>query len=109
MAMRVDCRHYESRTYASGETIRRCAIGKAPEAPWRCPEGCPFFERRVGVAWSYGTLVNTPPPPEPDLDEGAMAALAEAASLLDEVGRDVLAEEAASRAKRTKKNKRRKR
>ena len=109
MPMRVDCRHCESRTYGSGETIRRCALGKAPEAPWRCPEACPLFEKRIGVGWAHGTLVNSQPPPEPHLDEGALAALAEAASLLDEVGRDVAAEEAARQEKRGKKGKRRKR
>ena len=38
MAMRTDCRHYESRTYGSGEVVRKCRIDFAPEAPWRCPE-----------------------------------------------------------------------
>jgi hypothetical protein len=110
MPMRVDCRHYESRTYPTGETIRRCALGLAPEAPWRCPVDCPSHQKRLGVGWTYGSLVSTPPPPEPELDEGALAALAEAAALLDEAGKGVLAEQAeADRRRAGKRSKRRKR
>ena len=43
MPMRVDCRNYESRTYANGEVVRKCRIDLAPEAPWRCPDDCPGF------------------------------------------------------------------
>ena len=64
--MRVECKHFESRTYANGETVRKCDLDLAPEAPWRCPDDCPKFERRLAdVAWSYGTLVTPPTPPEP--------------------------------------------
>ena len=38
--MRIDCRNYESRTYANGEVVRKCRIDLAPEAPWRCPDDC---------------------------------------------------------------------
>jgi hypothetical protein len=57
MPMRTDCRHYESRTYSNGEVVRKCRLDLAPEAPWRCPDDCPMFERRrIDVAWNYGTL-----------------------------------------------------
>ena len=80
MAMRQECRHYQSRTYASGESARFCVLDLAPEAPWRCPEDCPKYERRLAdVAWSYGSLV--PPPVE---DEPDPQAATETASLLDE-------------------------
>ena len=46
MGVRTDCRHYESRTYSSGEAVRKCALDLAPEAPWRCPVDCPRYERR---------------------------------------------------------------
>jgi hypothetical protein len=66
MPMRTDCRHYESRTYANGEVVRKCRIDLAPEAPWRCPPDCPAFERRLAdVDWSHGTLVSPPTPDEP--------------------------------------------
>ena len=66
MAMRQDCKQFESRTYANGETVRKCNLDLAPEAPWRCPEDCPRYERRMAdVNWSYGTLVTPPTPAEP--------------------------------------------
>lgn len=67
MPMRAECKHFQSRTYANGETVRKCALDLAPEAPWRCPDDCPAFERRLAdVAWQHGTLVVPPTPDEPD-------------------------------------------
>ncbi len=64
--MRQDCKFFESRTYGNGETVRKCDLDLAPEAPWRCPEGCTAFQPRlVDVNWSHGTLVTPPTPPEP--------------------------------------------
>lgn len=64
--MRQDCKHFESRTYANGETVRKCNLDLAPEAPWRCPEDCPKFARRLAdVNWSHRTLVTPPTPDEP--------------------------------------------
>ena len=57
MPMRVDCKHYESRTYANGDVVRKCRIDLAPEAPWRCPEGCVGFERRlISAGWQVGSI-----------------------------------------------------
>ena len=47
--MRTDCRHYESRTYGSGDVVRKCRLDLAPEAPWRCPDDCAGFERRTST------------------------------------------------------------
>lgn len=79
--MRFDCRHYETRSYPTGDTVRKCNLDLAPEAPWRCPADCPGFEKRlVGADWQRGTLVTPPTPPEPaSLDDGSVGAL------LDEV------------------------
>ena len=44
--MRTDCKHYESRTYQSGDVVRKCRIDLAPEAPWQCPADCAGYERR---------------------------------------------------------------
>ncbi len=44
--MRQDCKQFESRTYRTGETVRKCNLDLAPEAPWRCPADCPGYERR---------------------------------------------------------------
>ena len=78
--MRADCKHYETRTYSSGEAVRKCNLDLAPEAPWRCPDLCPAFERRMAdVNWDHGTLITPPTPAEPPgLGDGT------AAKLLDE-------------------------
>ena len=57
MPMRMDCKNYESRTYANGEVVRKCRIDLAPEAPWRCPDDCVGYERRmIDAGWQVGSL-----------------------------------------------------
>lgn len=46
MAVREDCRHYSSRTTASGDVFQRCRLGVNEDMPFACPEGCLFFESR---------------------------------------------------------------
>jgi len=65
--MREECTHYQSRTYTSGEVARFCVLDLAPEAPWRCPENCPSYHRRLGDAdWVHGSLVEPAIEDEPD-------------------------------------------
>jgi hypothetical protein len=92
--MRIECKHYESRTYASGESVRKCDLDLAPEAPWRCPDNCPAYERRLAdVGWSYGRLVSPPTPAEPPgLGEHAAALLDEAEDIVNAAGPEILAE-----------------
>jgi len=92
--MRTDCKHYESRTYGSGETVRKCDLDLAPEAPWRCPDNCPAYARRlVDVNWKHGELVAPPTPAEPKgLDENAAALLDEAEDIVNAAGPQILAE-----------------
>lgn len=79
MPMREECKHFQSRTYTSGETARFCVLDLAPEAPWRCPEGCPRYEvRRADVGWSHGSLI------EPAIEDEPEEPGAEVAGLLDE-------------------------
>ena len=95
MPMRQECKNFESRTYANGETVRKCNLDLAPEAPWRCPDDCPAYERRIAdVAGQYGTLVAPPTPPRAaGLDDGTAAAmLDEAEDILNAVGPEILAE-----------------
>ena len=91
--MRTDCRHYESRTYKTGEIVRKCRLDLAPEAPWRCPDDCPGFEpRRFDAGWQYGSLGGSKTPdPEP---EGADVArlLDEAEDIVNTAAPDILAE-----------------
>jgi hypothetical protein len=71
--MREECKHFQSRTYETGEVVRFCELDLAPEAPWRCPEGCPSYERRLeGAGWVRGSLVepaleDEPGPGGPDV------------------------------------------
>lgn len=46
MAVRQDCRHYSTRTVASGEQVQRCRVEANDTAPFACPEHCLFFEPR---------------------------------------------------------------
>lgn len=67
MPMREECKHYQSRTYANGEVARLCILDLAPEAPWRCPENCPSYERRLADAgWTHGSLVEPAIEDEPE-------------------------------------------
>jgi hypothetical protein len=75
--MREECIHFQSRTYASGEAARFCVLDLAPEAPWRCPDNCPSYHRRMAdVGWVHGSLV------EPALEEEPAAEGTDVAELL---------------------------
>ena len=92
--MREECKHFQSRTYASGEIARFCRLDLAPEAPWRCPENCPKYERRMGDAgWSHGSLVAPPTPDEPvELHEDVASLLDQAEDIINTVGPTIVAE-----------------
>src|SRR5918996_2822449 len=92
--MRTDCKNYESRTYPSGDSVRKCNLDLAPEAPWRCPENCPAYATRlVDVGWSWGDLNRQPAPKEPPkLDEDAAALLDHAEDIVNAVGPEMLEE-----------------
>jgi len=96
MAMRQDCKHYQSRTYPSGDTMRKCVLDLAPEAPWDCPADCASYERRMAdVNWRHGSLV-TPPVPDPPAslgeDDSIAALLDEAENIVNSVVPEVRAE-----------------
>jgi hypothetical protein len=94
--MREECKNFESRTYANGDTVRQCGLDLAPEAPWRCPPDCPAYERRlVDVDWQHGTLIAPPTPPEPPgLERGDDVArlLDEAEDIINAAGPRMVAE-----------------
>lgn len=101
--MRQDCKHFESRTYRTGETVRKCDLDLAPEAPWRCPSDCPRYERRMAdVNWAHGTLVTPRTPDEPldalDRGDGSVARLLdEAEEIVNAAGPAVFVEVHAER------------
>ena len=100
--MREECVHFQSRTYDSGEVARFCVLDLAPEAPWRCPDDCPSYKRRLAdVGWVHGSLV------EPALEEepgpggdDAVAVLGSAEDIVNEVAPSVLEEVRAEDARR---------
>jgi hypothetical protein len=104
--MREECKWFESRTYGNGETVRKCELDLAPEAPWRCPANCPSFTPRLAdVNWSHGSLVTPPTPEEPldalERDDGSVAAvLDEAEDFINSIGAEVMADVARERSHR---------
>lgn len=54
MAVRDDCRHYATRTTATGEVMQRCRLGANEDMPFACPTDCLFFEPRsiTGSGWT---------------------------------------------------------
>jgi hypothetical protein len=46
VGVREDCRHYSTRTVASGEVVQRCRVDANETAPFACPVDCIFFEAR---------------------------------------------------------------
>jgi len=81
MPMKAECKHYETRTYANGDAVRKCTLDLAPDAPWRCPDNCPKYERRLAdAAWVHGSAIAPRTPEEPPgLDDGSAAAVLDAA------------------------------
>jgi hypothetical protein len=100
--MRTDCRHYESRTYGSGEVVRKCRLDLAPEAPWRCPDECIGYElRRIDAGWQLGSLQQGLEAPEPEPEGADVAALLDAAEdIVNSAAPDIVAELEQSRPKR---------
>ncbi len=100
MPMRTECKNFESRTYPNGDTVRKCNIDLAPDAPWRCPDNCPGYERRLAdAAWTHGTLAPGTTPPEPvSVSDGTAAkVLDEAEDIVNSAGAEVMAQIQAER------------
>jgi hypothetical protein len=89
--MREDCRHFESRTYDSGEVARYCVLGLAPEQPWRCPEHCDKYEPSlIEGGFVNGGLTRPPVEPEPEDDPAEVAdVLDDAEAIVEAAERDV--------------------
>jgi len=92
--MREECKHFQSRTYATGEVVRFCELDLAPEAPWRCPENCPSYAPRLADSgWVHGTLVEPPLEDEPGPGgPDVVRLLEEAADIVDAVVPETVAE-----------------
>lgn len=109
--MREECKHFQSRTYSSGEVARFCELDLAPEAPWRCPEGCAKYERRLADAgWVHGSLVEPAIEDEP-AGTGIAELLDDAEAVVNSVAPEALAEierqRASERKRETERDRRR--
>src|SRR3979490_3373955 len=92
--MREDCRHFQSRTYDDGEVARLCVLDLAPEAPWRCPDNCPKYERDIiDATFVTGSPCRPPVEPEPaDPPEDIASILNEADAIVTAAGPAIVAE-----------------
>lgn len=92
--------------------MQACEVDAAPDAPWRCPDNCAFFEKRLisHVGWETGTLKTPHAPAEPEvLDPEAEAALADAEAIVNEIVPELNAElEREERRGRKRRRRRRK-
>src|ERR1700733_11614634 len=92
--MREGCKHFQSRSYASGEVVRFCELDLAPEAPWRCPADCASYSRRLADGGGgHGGLVEPAIEDEPGTGGPDVAhLLEEAEDIIDAVVPETLAE-----------------
>jgi hypothetical protein len=100
--MREDCRHFQSRTYSTGEVARFCVLNLAPEAPWRCPENCPrYTPDMIDGSFVVGSLARPAVESEPDEPAAEVSSvLAEASAIVTAAGPEILAEIEAERSSR---------
>ena len=94
MSMREECKHFQSRTYDSGEVARFCVLDLAPDAPWKCPDDCPAYERRmIDAGWQVGSLSEGYVPPEAEPEGQDVAALLDAAEdIVNAAAPDIMSE-----------------
>jgi hypothetical protein len=101
MPMRQDCKFFESRSYPNGDTVRKCDLDLAPEAPWRCPDDCAGYAPRLAdINWKHGSLITPPTPAEPKSlgDDDSIAALLDAAEeIVNAAGPEIMADVHAER------------
>lgn len=98
--MREDCRHFQSRTYNTGEVARFCVLDLAPEAPWRCPADCSSYQRDlIDGTFVVGSMVRPGVEAEPEGDGAEIGHLLdEAEDIVTAAGPEIVAEVEAERA-----------
>ena len=97
--MREDCRHFQSRTYDTGEVARFCVLNLAPEAPWRCPENCDRYQHDIiDATFVQGSLLRPAVEDEPEEPAGDIAEILDQAdAIVTEAGPEILADVEAER------------
>ena len=86
--MREDCKFFQSRMYGSGDAARFCALDLAPEAPWRCPEECPRYQK----APTDAGLARASTRSEPQMGPGVADVLGAASGIINAAGPEIVAE-----------------
>jgi hypothetical protein len=77
-------------------------LNLAPEAPWRCPDDCPSYHRRMAdVGWVHGSLVEPAIEEEPGTGgEGVAELLDSAEDIVNDVAPGILEEVRAEDARK---------
>jgi hypothetical protein len=103
--MREDCKFFQRRTSSAGDTVSFCALGLAPEAPWRCPSDCgryaPLRSEAASGAPAGTSIVDedlTPGDLEPTGGVGDLLGSAE--EIISRIGPELAAEEQRERRAR---------
>lgn len=99
VAMREDCKYFQRRVSESGEPARFCALGLAPEAPWRCPADCRRYIRRSDLPASPDGRSD-----DPGLHPDAVALLGSAEEIIGAVGPEIEAERRREREEQRRRN-----
>ena len=105
MGMREDCRHFESRTYDSGEVARYCVLGLAPEQPWRCPEHCDRYDPSlIDGGFVRSSLAGTVVEPEPaeETPDAIAGVLEDAEGIVEAAEHDAVVELQRAEANQTR-------
>ena len=77
-----------------GSRARFCVLNLAPEEPWRCPSNCSRYEKDIiDGTFVVGSMVRPSVEDEPDMPEGDVAELLDAADLIvTAAGPEIVAE-----------------
>ena len=85
----AECKHFESRTYATATRCGSATSTSRPRRPWRCPADCPGYERRLAdVAWAvrHGASPRRRPASPAPRDGSIAALLDEAEDIVNAAG-----------------------
>jgi hypothetical protein len=102
--MREDCKFFQRRSSSAGDTVSFCALGLAPEAPWRCPSGCARYTSLGAEVPSASTNdgIGEPVSDRSDLEvtAGVAGVLGSAEEIISRIGPELAAEEQRQRRAR---------
>jgi hypothetical protein len=99
--MREDCKFFQRRTSSAGDTVSFCALGLAPEAPWRCPSDCGrYTSLRSETTAGASTVPEESTPGDLEPVAGVADLLGSAEEIISRIGPELAAEEQRERRAR---------